>query len=72
MSLPPVVDNQFNVTGFRVTGLTFVADGQLTGTMTPLLAGVLESVSEPATLGKLLSQLSKGLARFLLARKRGR
>jgi hypothetical protein len=38
-----------NVTAF-VTGLTFVGDGEFTGTMTPIVAEVPDAVPEPATL----------------------
>jgi hypothetical protein len=38
-----------NVTAF-ITGLTFVGDGDFTGTMTPLIADVPDAVPEPATL----------------------
>jgi PEP-CTERM motif len=38
-----------NVTAF-ITGLTFVGDGDFTGTMTPLISDVPEAVPEPATL----------------------
>ncbi len=37
-----------NVTAF-ITGLTFVGDGDFTGTMTPLIADVPDAVPEPAT-----------------------
>jgi len=38
-----------NVTAF-ITGLSFVGDGDFTGTMTPLIADVPDTVPEPATL----------------------
>jgi hypothetical protein len=38
-----------NVTAF-ITGLTFVGDGDFTGTMIPLIADVPDAVPEPATL----------------------
>ena len=38
-----------NVTAF-ITGLTFVGDGDFTGTMTPLIADVPDAVPEPTTL----------------------
>ncbi len=38
-----------NVTAF-ITGLTFVGEGEFTGTMIPLIADVPDAVPEPATL----------------------
>jgi hypothetical protein len=38
-----------NVTAF-ITGLTFVGDGDFTGTMTPIITDVPDTVPEPATL----------------------
>jgi hypothetical protein len=54
-----------NVTAF-ITGLTFVADGEFTGTMTPLVTDVaLGAVPEPATLILLGSTFAgAGLARW--------
>jgi hypothetical protein len=54
--------------GAFVTGLTFTADGQFTGTMTPIVVDVAATVPEPGTL--LLLGLAAGGA--ALSRRRGR